>query len=127
MNSNFLDFFFVLLYHYAMTNIMNQKQSKSLFSAFLQLKTNEEVGKFCRDLMTESEIQEFASRWQVAQELDSGLPQRQVSKKTGTSIATVTRVNQWLKRGMGGYKLVLSRLSKIDHHRPRSVGLHPEI
>jgi len=110
-----------------MTDIMNQKQSKSLFSAFLQLKTNEEVGKFCRDLMTESEIQEFASRWQVAQELDSGLPQRQVSKKTGTSIATVTRVNQWLKRGMGGYKLVLSRLSKIDHHRPRSVGLHPEI
>lgn len=88
-----------------------------LFSAFLQLKTVDEVANFCRDLMTEPEIQEFAGRLAVANELSKGLPQRQVSANTGVSIATVTRVNQWLQRGMNGYKIVLSRLnSKTNSH-----------
>ena len=113
------------MYYYAMTNILKNKQSKELFKTFLQLETVDEVGNFCRDLMTEAEIKEFASRWQVAKELNEGTSQRQVAQKTGSSIATVTRVNQWLQRGMGGYKLVLERLSTTDHHyRPSSVGLH---
>ena len=99
---------------------MNQgwknKKSEELFNAFLQLRSADEVASFCRDLMTENEINEFAGRFAVAKELNSGKPQRQVSAETGVSIATVTRVNQWLKRGMDGYKTVLSRL---NHHHPR--------
>ena len=83
-----------------------------MFQAFLKLKTADEVARFCRDLMTEGEIEEFANRWEVARQLDKGLSQRKVSKKTGVSIATVTRVNKWLKRGMEGYKLVLDRSKK---------------
>ena len=96
-----------------MTTWRNDK-TESLFNAFLQLKTADEVANFCRDLMTEAEIEEFAGRWQVAQKLSEGLPQRTVSSLTGVSIATVTRVNQWLQRGMGGYQLVISRLH--PHH-----------
>ena len=88
----------------------NQK-TKDLFLAFLQPKTVKEMAAFCRDLMTEAEIKELAGRWQVAWELDGGYSQRQVASKTGVSIATVTRVNQWLKRGMGGYRIVLDRFS----------------
>ncbi len=91
-------------------------KTNSLFSAFLELKTTDEVARFCRDLMTESEIEEFAGRWDVAKKLDSGLSQRETSAKTGVSIATVTRVNQWLQRGMNGYKLVLERLNKTQTH-----------
>lgn len=98
-------------------NDWQNTKTKALFSAFLQLKTADEVAAFCRDLMTPAEIEEFASRWQVAKELAKGKPQRAVSASTGVSIATVTRVNQWLLRGMNGYKTVLSRLnSKQKHH-----------
>jgi len=97
-----------------MTKYAYNKKTKQLFKAFLQLKNESEVANFCRDLMTESEIEEFAGRFDVAMELSKGLPQRQTSKETGVSIATVTRVNQWLKRGMNGYKTVISRL---NHHR----------
>ena len=93
------------------------KKTAELFKAFLQLKTGEEMASFCRDLMTEAELEEFASRFQVAKELEKGKTQREVSSLTKVSIATVTRVNQWLKRGLGGYKLVISRLNK-NHHRP---------
>jgi len=98
-----------------MRNLWRNKKTKSLFKAILLLKTEEEVANFCRDLMTEPEIEEFASRWEVAQKLAKGLSQRNVSAETGVSIATVTRVNQWLKRGMNGYKLVIDRL---NHHHP---------
>jgi TrpR-related protein YerC/YecD len=96
---------------------MNWKNTKTkkLFNAFLELKTTDEVANFCRDLMTESEIEEFASRWEAAQLLDQNIPQREIAKVTGTSLATVSRVNQWLVRGMNGYRLVLDRL---NHHHP---------
>src|SRR5690554_5984967 len=91
------------------------KKSEQLFKDMLELKTPNEVANFCRDLMTEAEIEEFASRWDVARKLYEGKPQRVVSSETEVSIATVTRVNQWLKRGMGGYLTVLRRI----HHHPQ--------
>jgi len=93
----------------------NNPKSEQLFRAFLQLKTTDEVAAFCRDLMTEAEIGEFAGRLSVAIQLNEGKPQRQVSQETGVSIATVTRVNQWLLRGMNGYKTVISRLKITDN------------
>lgn len=97
-----------------MNNWINPK-TKQLFEALLENKNIDEMASFCRDLMTESEILEFAGRLDVAIELSKGISQRDVSKKTGISIATVTRVNKWLKNGLDGYRLVISRLS---HNHP---------
>jgi TrpR-related protein YerC/YecD len=83
--------------------------TKKLFAAFLELNTVEEVGRFCRDLMTETEIEEFANRLEIAKQLNSGKTQREIASNLEVSITTVTRVNQWLKRGMDGYKKVLTR------------------
>ncbi len=104
-----------------MTGTWRNNKTESLFEAVLKLKTTDEVAAFCRDLMTEPEIAEFASRWQVAQQLNEGVSQRQISANTGVSIATVTRVNQWLLRGMGGYKLVLNRISHQHSHSAIAV------
>jgi TrpR-related protein YerC/YecD len=104
-----------------MSNGWKNKKSGELFNAFLQLKTAGEVANFCRDLMTEPEIFEFSARFDAAKVLYAGKPQRQVSRETGVSIATVTRINQWLRRGMNGYKLVLDRLTKktLSHTHPK--------
>ena len=90
---------------------LNSK-TKQLFGAFLKLKDVNEVANFCRDLMTESEIEEFSGRFDVALSLAKGRSQRKTAEETGVSIATVTRVNQWLKRGMNGYQTVISRINK---------------
>ena len=96
----------------------NKTITKQLYKAFLQLKTEAEVEAFCTDLMTPQEIETFAGRWAVAQELDKGTPQRKVSSLTGVSIATVTRVNRFLNRGAQGYRLVLDRVKNSLHHSP---------
>ncbi len=86
--------------------------SRELFEALSIINDPKDMAKFCRDLMTETEIEALSGRWQVAKLLNQGISQREASKKTGVSIATVTRVNRWLERGMGGYKRVLELINK---------------
>lgn len=121
-----LDCINVLMYHYTMTSSSLQtSKAKKLTDALLTFETREEMAAFLRDLLTEAEIEEFSDRFTVATELAKGKPQRAVSAQTGVSIATVTRVNQWLTRGMGGYRIAIERLKAQEllksnskhHHR----------
>ncbi len=97
---------------------MNEDLSKfnKLFEAFAFINDPIDMKSFCRDIMTIKEIEELAGRLAVAGSLDEGNSQRKTSSLTGVSIATVTRVNQWLKRGLGGYKLALDNISKVHQH-----------
>ncbi|PIY17082.1 DNA-binding transcriptional regulator [Candidatus Dojkabacteria bacterium CG_4_10_14_3_um_filter_Dojkabacteria_WS6_41_9] len=99
-----------------MTTYKPDQRLKNLVSAFQQLSSEDDYVAFLRDLLTEPEISEFTGRFAVAQGLASGKSQRTVSLEAGVSIATVTRVNQWLLRGMNGYKTVIDRLNQ-QHHR----------
>ena len=94
---------------------LNTLQINSLVEALLALKNQAEMKKFLRDLLTEKEIEEFARRWQAAQMLDQKVPYSAIVKATGLSSTTVARVSQWLNKGMGGYRLLLTRL---HHHNP---------
>lgn len=101
-----------------MTKSWDNPKSRQLFKAILLLETGDEVAAFLRDLLTEPEIAEFSKRWEAAKELNKGKTQRQIAKETGTSLSTVTRVNQYLTRGMNGYRLLLDRISSKNHTHP---------
>lgn len=101
------------------------EKSRKLADALLCINDQDTMLRFLRDLMTEPEIIELAGRFDVADALNNGKTQRTTAKETGVSIATVTRVNQWLTRGMNGYKDVLSVLSEVvgktDNHHYRKA------
>ena len=82
----------------------------ALCRALLSLETVDEMALFIRDLCTRTEVEGLSSRWAVATLLESGLPYRKVSERTGTSITTVGRVNEWRQFGTGGYRIALDRL-----------------
>ena len=89
------------------------EHSDTLFSAILSLKNPAECEKFFQDVMTISELQAITERFRVARELyTTDKSYRQINQDTGVSTATITRVSQWMKNGLGGYKLVLERLYK---------------
>jgi TrpR-related protein YerC/YecD len=83
--------------------------TESLFAAILTLRTRDEAAAFFRDLCTLGEIEALSSRWGVVRLLDQGIPYRQIAQETGVSTATITRINQWLQHGAGGYRLALAR------------------
>lgn len=99
----------------------NNPTTEDLLKAVLALKNVGEAKRFFRDLLTEQEIIEFAKRWQAAKMLSKKIPYSQIEKETGLSSTTVARVSKWLKKGMGGYRLILKRLA-VHHHSPCSLG-----
>ncbi|MFA6404995.1 MAG: YerC/YecD family TrpR-related protein [Candidatus Paceibacterota bacterium] len=89
------------------------KGNQRLIQAILALKTENETGRFLRDLMTEKEIKEFAKRLKVAEMLTEKIPYSIIEKETGLSSTTVARVAKWLNGKGGGYKTIINRL---HHH-----------
>ncbi|KKW45570.1 hypothetical protein A3C21_01460 [Candidatus Kaiserbacteria bacterium RIFCSPHIGHO2_02_FULL_59_21] len=84
----------------------------ALIKAFLALKSAREARSFLRDLLTETELEEFAKRLKTASLLAKKVPYSTIEAETGLSSTTIARVAHWLHRGMGGYRLVLKRLKQ---------------
>lgn len=81
-----------------------------LFKAMMCLESVEEYYRFFEDLCTIAEIDALSERLQVALMLDQGLTYAEISKRTGTSSATISRVKRFLHYGADGYRLALDRL-----------------
>jgi len=83
---------------------------EALFAAVLRLETVDEAERFFRDLCTLNELRDMAQRWAVVRMLDSGLHYAEISRTTGASTATITRIASWLNHGEGGYRAMLDKL-----------------
>lgn len=95
-----------------MNSKLKSEMTDHLFEAILELKTIEECYNFFEDLCTVREIKELSQRFEVAKLLFEGAKYSDITKKTGASPATISRVNRCLNYGADGYKTVLSRLAK---------------
>ena len=94
------------------------KNTDSLFTAIVSLKSVKEAEMFFCDLCTIDEIKEMSDRWQIAKLINLGWSYRKISDKLRVSTTTVARVALWLNNGEGGYRLLLDRL-------PKEHGLFP--
>ncbi|MGB5381790.1 MAG: YerC/YecD family TrpR-related protein [Acidimicrobiia bacterium] len=81
----------------------------ALFDALMSLESRDEVQRFFRDLCTRHELEELTARWTVVQLLDEGFSYRRIAEATGVSTTTITRINEWLNHGTGGYRTALAR------------------
>jgi TrpR-related protein YerC/YecD len=83
-----------------------------LLATIVRLATVGEAAAFLRDLCTRKELEEMSHRWEAVKLLDQGIPYREISDRTGLSTATITRINQWLQHGTGGYRSMLSKIEE---------------
>jgi TrpR-related protein YerC/YecD len=82
-----------------------------LIEALLRLEDRDEAARFLRDLCTLGELRDLAQRWAVVRRLDQGEHYAAISRDTGASTATITRIASWLNHGEGGYRSALDRLA----------------
>lgn len=85
--------------------------AESLFDAILALESRDQAERFFRDLCTLNELHDMAQRWAVVRLLDAGKHYAEISRETGASTATITRIASWLNHGEGGYREMLDRLA----------------
>ena len=94
----------------AMAQDWRTPDAEALFDAILRLEDREEAERFFRDLCTLNELHDMAQRWAVVRLLDGGLHYAEISRQTGASTATITRIASWLNHGEGGYRAMLDKL-----------------
>ena len=87
-----------------------KKNMQQFYKAVLTLKDEEEARKFFDDVATIKEVLDLSSRLEVARMLKAGAVFSEISKETGASSATISRVNKCLNYGEGGYETVLDRV-----------------
>ena len=85
---------------------------EDLLAAVLRLETVPEAEAFFRDLCTLGELHDMAQRWAVVRLLDEGKHYAEISRRTGASTATITRIASWLNHGEGGYRAMLDRIEQ---------------
>lgn len=82
-----------------------------LFKAVLNLKSIDDCYDFFNDLCTIKELHDMSQRMDTAILLDTGKNYQEVSKETGASTATISRVNKCLRYGTGGYRKAIDNLT----------------
>lgn len=83
-----------------------------LVAALAGIRNEESMRRFLRDLCTVAELDAMGQRLQVASFVEQSVPYAEISRRTGASTATVTRVAHWLRYGEGGYQEVLKKVKR---------------
>jgi len=99
----------------------NDLKKAQLIESILILKNADQAKRFLRDLMTEGEIEEFANRLETARLLFKNVQYGAITESTGLSSATIARISKWFNGSLGGYRLVLNRLSNMHHRNPTKL------
>jgi TrpR-related protein YerC/YecD len=97
-------------------------ETEALIDAFLSLDSRVDAERFLRDLCTLGELHDMAQRWAVVRLLDAGMHYAEISKRTGASTATITRIASWLNHGEGGYRGMLERTRAARAPSPATPG-----
>ncbi len=93
---------------------LHTPEIERLVKAVLKLETEEECFSFFEDICTIKEIQDMSQRLYVAEMLDQNRSYSDISKETGASTATISRVNKCLNYGSDGYRRVLDKLNQKE-------------
>ena len=88
------------------------KNFDEFFEAILKLKNKEDCRRFFEDVCTIKELQDVSQRLEVASLLSEGKNYQEISKATGASTATISRVKRCLVYGADGYNSVMPVIRK---------------
>ncbi len=72
------------------------------------------IEKFLKSLLTEKELNEISSRWELVKHLDKGMSQRKISEKLGISLCKITRGSKELKKKHSAFKHMIDMHNELS-------------
>jgi len=83
---------------------MNRNRSKrviiseeDIISVFSSIRDCNEMNRFFHEILTQSEIQNLALRWELMKKLKQGIPQRKIASDLKISLCKITRGSKIVK------------------------------
>ncbi|MBI2630642.1 hypothetical protein HYW73_00270 [Candidatus Nomurabacteria bacterium] len=70
------------------------------------------MAEFLTDILTPTEFEALALRWQIVKKLKKGETHRSIAEDLGLGISTVTRGSRELRNKNGGFHLMLKKIGK---------------
>jgi TrpR family transcriptional regulator, trp operon repressor len=86
---------------------MSNKHVNELADTIVSISERQTAKDFLKNILTPAELDEIVNRLQIVKLLKKGIPQREIAKKLGVSIGTITRGSRELKYGAPGFKKTL--------------------
>ncbi len=86
---------------------MDKQYVKDLAKTMMSIKETGTFESFLGNILTPSELEEISKRLQIVKLLIKGVSQRDVAKKLGVSMGTVSRGSRELKYGDNGFRKIL--------------------
>ena len=68
------------------------------------------IRRFLYSVLTEYEIGEVASRWELVKLIDRGISQRKIADRLGLSLCKITRGSKELKKPDSAFKQFIDRI-----------------
>lgn len=90
----------------------SRKHLQELYDLFACVRTDKEAKMLLTDILTPSELDSIAERWQLIQKLAKGEPQRRIAEELSLSICKITKGSRVVKYGTGGFEYFLKKLGK---------------
>jgi TrpR family trp operon transcriptional repressor len=87
---------------------------KEISKILAELDDARSIEKFLLSILTENEIKNLASRWEIVKRIDQGISQRKIASDLHLSLCKITRGSRVLKESNSILKKIL--------HKNRSVG-----
>lgn len=97
-----------------MKNNLNSSEVEQLFEAILSLKDTAECRKFFKDICTVNELTTLSQRFDVGIRLLDGMTYQEVSRETGASTATISRVRRLLNDDEDGLEMAAERIGRYS-------------
>ncbi len=88
---------------------MNIDEAIREISAVLaEVKDPDLIHRFFYCILTEYEIGEVASRWELVKLIDAGMSQRKIAERLGLSLCKITRGSKELKKENSAFKTFIN-------------------
>ena len=95
-------------------------QSESVdqfFKAILSIRDEKECALFFDDICTKNELLSLSQRFEVGVRLLHGQTYQEISRETGASTATISRVNRLLNDDNNGIEMISKRIEEPEESR----------
>lgn len=80
---------------------------KEISKVLAATEDGKEIEKFLKSILTEKEIADISSRWELVKLLDRGMSQRKIAEKLGLSLCKITRGSKELKKKNSIFKKMI--------------------
>ena len=71
---------------------------EDIISVFSSIRDRDEMNRFFHEILTQSEIQNLALRWELMKRLKQGIPQRKIASDLRISLCKITRGSKIVKK-----------------------------